>query len=153
MIERLEVEKITQDLEVIKERLLLVPPPRIRLGFSEPPTLTPRTMLVIGPRGVGKTTFLLNQLKDKHYLYVSLDNPLVSRISMWDLADHAFLKGYEGIVFDEVHFSKDWSLHLKALYDAHPQRAKSYFYMIRPCIMFFKAMWAMCVNPMSPACG
>lgn len=34
-----------------------------------------------------------------------------------------FLAGYSGVIVDEVHFARDWSVHLKALYDDFPARS------------------------------
>jgi predicted AAA+ superfamily ATPase len=85
-------------------------------------TISPKnnSVLFIGPRGVGKTTFLLHRIKDQHILYVSADNPLAAQSSLWEIGEAAFNEGYDGIVFDEVHRSQDWSVHLKALHDAYP---------------------------------
>ena len=45
---------------------------------------------------------------------------MASTVPLYDLVDAIFLEGYEGIFIDEVHYAADWSIHLKALYDAFP---------------------------------
>lgn len=112
-------EKMIETFKNIQERKTLRLPQNLRPFFD---TIDPKNNAVvfIGPRGVGKTTFLLNRIKDKHILYVLADNPLVAQSSLWEVGDAAFNEGYDGIVLDEVHRAKDWSLHLKALYDAFP---------------------------------
>lgn len=103
----------------IQERKTLLLPRVLRPYFQ---SISPKNNAVvfIGPRGVGKTTFLLHRIKDKHFLYFSADNPLVSQSSLWDIGSAAFNEGWDGIVVDEVHRAKDWSTHLKALYDSYP---------------------------------
>jgi len=108
-------------LGFIQERKLQKLPERLR-PFFEKIELKNRAVLIFGPRGVGKTTFILSRIKSKKIFYLSADNPLVSAVSLWDLGNAIFMKGYEGIAIDEVHYAKDWSIHLKALYDAFPDK-------------------------------
>lgn len=81
-----------------------------------------RGTMVIGPRGCGKTTFILSRIKNKNILYFSADSPLVSPFGLRDIGEAAFLNGYDGLAVDEVHFARDWGLHLKSLYDDFPQK-------------------------------
>lgn len=82
-----------------------------------------RTALVTGPRGVGKTSFLLREAqKHGNALYISADHPLVSTCQLWELGEKAFLSGYSGLIVDEVHFAANWSAHLKSLYDSFPDK-------------------------------
>jgi predicted AAA+ superfamily ATPase len=53
-------------------------------------------------------------------LYLSADNPLLAGESLYNAVKSVFMAGYEGIIIDEVHYARDWSLHLKALYDDFP---------------------------------
>ncbi|TYB87858.1 MAG: ATP-binding protein [Kosmotoga sp.] len=108
-------------LSLIQERNLQKLPRRLR-PFYERIKFKNRAILIFGPRGVGKTTFILSRIKNKSIFYLSTDNPLVSAVSLWDLGNAIFMKGYDGIAIDEVHYSKDWSIHLKALYDAFPDK-------------------------------
>jgi len=78
-------------------------------------------MVFSGTRGVGKSTFLLNLIKNQKILYISADLPFIQTVSLFDLGKEAFALGYEGIAVDEVHYARDWSLHLKALYDSFPR--------------------------------
>lgn len=82
-----------------------------------------RGILVAGPRGVGKTTFLLSQAK-KHgnTLYISADHPSFNIYSLYELGTHIFERGYRTLIIDEVHFAKNWSQHVKALYDDFPNK-------------------------------
>jgi hypothetical protein len=81
-----------------------------------------RAALRIGPRGAGKTTWLLKQAQKHHVLYLSADNPVFASVPLYDLLEAVFMHGYEGALVDEVHYAADWSLHLKAAYDAFPNK-------------------------------
>jgi predicted AAA+ superfamily ATPase len=87
-----------------------------RLQISE------RAALLIGPRGTGKTTWLLLQAEAGHLLYFSADHPLLAAAPLHDLLEAIFLRGYEGALVDEVHYAADWARHLKAAYDAFPNK-------------------------------
>ncbi len=80
-----------------------------------------RACLLIGQRGVGKTTFLLHHAREKNLLYLSADNPLLADQPLYETVNEVFVNGYSGVIVDEVHFARDWSLHLKALYDDFPE--------------------------------
>jgi predicted AAA+ superfamily ATPase len=95
-------------------------PGRIRPFTRERGSL-PRAFVLSGPRGVGKTTFLLHHIHDSGMLYLSADNPTFAGDSLYDIAKAIFLAGYPGVAIDEVHFARDWSIHLKALYDDFPR--------------------------------
>ena len=89
-------------VEQIQTRLLAHLPPR-RRDWLESLTLEGRSMVLTGPRGTGKTTWMLTQLEHDHYLYFSADNPIVSSAPLFDLIEAAFMQGYEGVFVDEIH--------------------------------------------------
>ena len=78
--------------------------------------------MLYGPRGVGKTTYLLFNAKKYNFFYVSGDDPLLSQISLYNLGERIFLEGFNGLIIDEVHFLNNWSLQIKALYDSFPDK-------------------------------
>ncbi len=76
---------------------------------------------LFGARGVGKTTFLLQYLKElktqgKNALYISLDYPFLSGIDLVDLIEE-FVEEGEYLLLDEVHRYRDFSSYLKTIYD------------------------------------
>src|SRR3989338_439677 len=81
-----------------------------------------RASMIVGPRGVGKTTWLLRESTREKILYISVDNPIVAQTNLSELADAAFGLGYVGIIFDEVHYAQNWSAHIKAIYDSYPNK-------------------------------
>ncbi len=121
MVERnLELAEIIIELGAIQARLALSLPQRLRPYLNRFEDL-PRACLILGPRGCGKTTFILNYLRQKNCLFVSADLPWIAPYSLWEIAKAAFSHGYEGIIFDEVHYAEDWSKHIKAIYDSYPK--------------------------------
>lgn len=117
----MDTSELIPSLEVIQKRKEMSLPSRLRPYF-EKIDMKNRAVLVFGSRGVGKTTFLLSRFGGRRVLYLSADNPLVATTDLWSIANTAFIRGYEGIIIDEVHYAKDWSIHLKAIYDAHPAK-------------------------------
>jgi len=77
---------------------------------------------ITGDRGIGKTTFLLQYLKEldlphSKKLYISAEYLLISTISLFDLAEDFEKYGGEVLVIDEIHQIPDFEKHLKAMYD------------------------------------
>jgi len=120
-MKKVNLNDLIEHIELNQERLLSFLPKKLRLYF-EKIELNERGILIYGPRGVGKTTFLLSRMPED-FLYFSADNPLISSVSLYELGNKAFLKGYRGIIVDEVHFINKWSQHVKALYDAFPNKS------------------------------
>ncbi|MEA2073423.1 MAG: AAA family ATPase [Campylobacterota bacterium] len=83
---------------------------------------------VVGSRGVGKTTLLLQHLKslkDTHQtyksLYFSYDYPTNVDIKLIELAEEFAKIGGEYLIVDEIHKYDNFSLDLKAIYDFFPK--------------------------------
>lgn len=83
---------------------------------------------VVGARGVGKTTLLLQytqELKQKYEayqsLYFSYDYPTNVDIKLIELAEEFAKVGGKYLIIDEIHKYKDFSLDLKAIYDFYPK--------------------------------
>ena len=106
------------------QRRISALPERLRLFTTEycAQKPLPRTLMLSGTRGCGKTTFLLHHSMNKRMLYFSADNPKYINESLYDIVSFIFLQGYEGVIIDEIHFASQWSLHLKALYDDFPEK-------------------------------
>jgi predicted AAA+ superfamily ATPase len=113
------MQEIIKRLKSVQNRLLLDLPERLRPFFKTIRT-TNRAIIITGARGTGKTTFMLTQLQDKKYFYLSADHPIAATVPLYDLVEAIFLEGYEGVFIDEIHYAVDWSKHLKALYDSFP---------------------------------
>jgi len=77
---------------------------------------------IVGARGVGKTTYILNYLKQhplplSKKLYLSADNIDLSDSSLVDLAKAFSSKGGEILAIDEIHKYKNFEVDLKQIYD------------------------------------
>lgn len=82
-----------------------------------------RMICLIGPRGVGKTTLILqyiNQnLKPADTLYVTTEDFYFVDNKLTDLADRFVKYGGKHLFIDEIHKYRDWSKELKLIYDYH----------------------------------
>ena len=84
-----------------------------------------RLIGIKGARGVGKTTMLLQHIKESFgkiddALYVSLDNLWFNTYKLEDLVEFLYTHGVIHIYLDEVHRYKDWAVLLKNFYDSYP---------------------------------
>ena len=81
---------------------------------------------LIGARGVGKTTLLLQYIKanlypNKEVLYFSADNLYFSSSSLLEFINHCYLvDGIRIFFIDEIHKYSNWSQELKNIYDSFP---------------------------------
>jgi len=86
-----------------------------------------RMIVITGARGTGKTTLVLQHYLEtyndlKKCLYISADNPLVLKAGIYNTAAEYFKYHGECLIIDEVHKQKDWSLEVKGLHDAYPDK-------------------------------
>lgn len=84
-----------------------------------------RLIGITGSRGAGKTTMLLQHIRENFpdtskALYVSLDNIWFTQQSLLDLASHFHAYGGTHLFLDEVHRYPNWSVEIKNLYDSYP---------------------------------
>lgn len=88
-----------------------------------------RLIGIRGARGCGKTTLLLQHLKNNHMdyvssgkaLYASLDNLWFSKNSLLDLVESFSKNGGKILYLDEVHRYEDWAICIKNIYDDYPE--------------------------------
>lgn len=85
-----------------------------------------RLIGIKGARGVGKTTLMLQYIKenlplDGTSLYVSLDNIWFAENKLSALTDHFVKRGGKFLFLDEVHKYPNWSQELKNIYDDYPE--------------------------------
>ena len=83
-----------------------------------------RLISIVGARGTGKTTLLLQRIKlagiEKESLYVSADNIYFSKNSLFSLAGDFYKYGGRFLFVDEIHKYKNWSQEIKNIYDSYP---------------------------------
>jgi predicted AAA+ superfamily ATPase len=84
-----------------------------------------RMIGITGPRGVGKTTLVLQHIKMdlnlSETLYVTAEDFYFSDNRLIDLADALVKRNGRYLFVDEIHKYKDWARELKLIYDYHPE--------------------------------
>lgn len=84
-----------------------------------------RIVGIRGPRGVGKTTLMLQHIKKEldiaDVLYVNADDIYFSNHRLIDLAERLVQQGIHHLYIDEIHKYKEWSRELKLIYDYYSE--------------------------------
>ncbi|MDO9613248.1 MAG: AAA family ATPase [Bacteroidota bacterium] len=86
-----------------------------------------RLIGITGARGVGKTTMLLQYIKENladvpaEVIYVNMDDLYFSNNTIVDFADEFVKRGGKHLFIDEVHKYKKWSQEIKNCYDYFPE--------------------------------
>lgn len=104
-------------------KLSLVPMGYFR-SFHEMINWNSRLICIMGQKGVGKSTLILQHIKkyDKldETLYVSADNMYFAGHTLYELARTFYLQGGKHLYIDEIHKYKSWSTEIKNIYDDCP---------------------------------
>jgi predicted AAA+ superfamily ATPase len=93
-----------------------------RYIYNDISNSTARLTAIYGSRGVGKTTLLMQIIKDNSLeyskkLYISCDYSYIQGVSLFEFANEFSKYGGELLCIDEVHEAKDFELELKQIYD------------------------------------
>jgi len=75
---------------------------------------------ILGSRGIGKTTFMLQYLSDFDFektLYFSANSILNADTTLYEIAETFSRYGGEILAIDEIHKYKDFEIELKEIYD------------------------------------
>jgi predicted AAA+ superfamily ATPase len=112
-------------IERYRKKLALVQVDFIRSVFHKI-DWTDRLIGLRGPRGIGKTTILLQYLKlhhenDESALYISLDNIWFSEQNLVEFVDDFAKRGGKKLFIDEIHKYPNWAQELKNIYDDFPE--------------------------------
>lgn len=82
-----------------------------------------RLVGLIGPRGIGKTTLVLQYIKKnlplQQTLYVTAEDFYFAKTRLTELAKDFVKSGGKYLFIDEIHKYPDWSKELKLIYDYH----------------------------------
>ena len=92
-----------------------------------------RSVILMGPRRVGKTVMIYHAIErlindgvnPQKIVYLSIDTPIYNNVRLEDLFNYAreilkdtTLGGYY-VFYDEIQYLKDWEMHLKSLTDSY----------------------------------
>ena len=112
-----------QLIELFRRLLLLTDTSYIRYLYDKI-DWSARMIGIVGPRGVGKTTMLLQRIKLNHSLddtlFINADDLYFAEHRLFDLASDFYKNGGRHLFIDEVHKYSEWSKELKMIYDYYP---------------------------------
>ena len=104
-------------------KLSLAPMGYLR-SFHEQINWNNRLICIMGQKGVGKTTLILQHIKKydnlDETLYVTADNMYFAGHTLYELAGLFFSQGGKRLYIDEIHKYKGWSTEIKNIYDDYP---------------------------------
>ena len=109
-----------------QDRLLLLTSTEIIRTLMHRINCDAQLVAIRGPRGVGKTTLMLQYMKlhyevySREVLYCTLDSVYFSNHTLLELADVFVKNGGKHLFLDEVHKYPTWSKEIKEVYDMYP---------------------------------
>lgn len=117
------------EIFALSRRFLDIKNESYRRYFIRATPLDQRLSIILGQRGIGKTTSLIQYLLDKanndklssQILYVQADHFLIRNTTLYEIAEQFELMGGKFIAFDEIHKYADWSRELKSIFDTFPK--------------------------------
>lgn len=94
--------------------------------FVKTENLEHRLSIIVGARGIGKTTTVAQYIKrntqENEALFINLDDiQITAEYTMSQIAQKFALLGGKLLCFDEIHKYDHWSAELKNIYDQFPQ--------------------------------
>lgn len=111
-----------EQLQLLSNQILAQKVPEYKRFLFNKIDFNERLIGILGSRGVGKTTILLQYLheifKEKKTLYLISDHPLVVELGFFTIADEFQKKGGEILIIDEIHKIKNFETDLKLIYDS-----------------------------------
>lgn len=120
---------IKKELFQLSQELIELNHRPFRRYFIQHTKLEHRLSIIIGQRGIGKTTTLIQYLLDyakgdqcsRKILYVPIDHFVAQGLTLFEIAESFFQMGGECIALDEIHQYPGWSGELKSIYDSFPK--------------------------------
>jgi uncharacterized protein len=108
----------------LSDKLVKEVPAKFKRYLLEKINWNNRLIGIKGARGTGKTTLLLQWLKQKQIpsskgVYLSLDDIYFTSHSLLDWGNEFYQKGGKILVLDEVHKYPHWAREIKNLYDRY----------------------------------
>ena len=119
------MKSLINELYTVQDRLQKFVPIKFRRNLNV--NWGAQLVVIVGARGTGKTTLVLQHLldnfdKEATHLYFSVDNPLVASKKIFDIGKEFFEVYGDVLIIDEVHKQREWAQDVKALYDMFPNK-------------------------------
>lgn len=116
------------ELQELSQSFIRIKLEPYRRYFIRQTPMKHRFSIILGERGIGKTTTLIQNLLDfvdgdlvsDKILYIQADHFLVRKTSLYEIAETFVRLGGKVIAFDEIHKYPNWSMELKSIYDTFP---------------------------------
>ncbi len=126
---------LIQDLFRLSQQFLIAKNQIYRRYFIKTTDLSHRMNIIVGARGIGKTTTLVQALLDhlldpaenkkttlessnsNRILYLQADHFLMKNLSLYEIAEYFVQHGGEFLAIDEIHKYPTWSMELKSIFD------------------------------------
>ncbi len=118
-----------QDIVQLSQRLISIHNYSYKRYFLKQHRLDHNFEIILGQRGVGKTTIMIQHLLDctagdllsDRILYIQADHFLVQAWTLYEIAEQFLNFGGKIIGFDEIHKYPNWSIELKSIADTFPE--------------------------------
>ncbi len=112
-------------LYLFQEQLIRATSFLFRRDFIDQIEWNERLIGLIGARGVGKTTLILQHLTEnteskEETLYITIDNLVMPIESLFTFAEEFYKSGGKRLYIDEIHKFPNWAIELKNIYDLIP---------------------------------
>jgi hypothetical protein len=112
-------------LYLFQEQLIRATSFLFRRDFIDQIEWNERLIGLIGARGVGKTTLILQHLTEntvskEETLYITIDNLVMPIESLFTFAEAFYKSGGKRLYIDEIHKFPNWAIELKNIYDLIP---------------------------------
>ena len=110
-----------------KDRLLSAVPTEIQRYLAKDIDWRDRLICIKGPKGTGKTTLILQYIKERFGLdsreaiYFSADHIWFASHDIMDAVEYFHSHGYTHLFIDEVHHLENWSRVIKTICDSYPK--------------------------------